>query len=275
GAEVPVDQIERWPAGRPARVRWLTVEGFAPFLAAAAAVDLDRFRMLENFHPEWGSGWSVEGIVDPRAVQLASESPLRPLPFGTQRYAVRFELLPSAQAVTPDFRVSSPGAEALVEGGGGGVTAVRARLPGALAGVSEVFGLTQVEPASGLPTAALARIAAWREEALAFERTPLFAEHLETSGRTAAALEWRAVDLAETGPVWGSEIEPGDLLQGGERIVVLFGDRGIEGRLDPEDLCFDFERGAKIRRIDEVYRERGGLELEWAAVARRSTDAAP
>lgn len=269
GVEVPPDEIARWPASRPARVRWLTVEGFAPYLSVAGAGDLERFRLLENFHPEWGSGWSVPGFVDPRNVQLPPDSPLRPLPFGTQRYAVRFELLPSAQAVTPDFRVSSAGAEQTLAARDGGATSVRAELPGPLGAVSAVFGLTQVDPDPGLPTDLSARLEAWQEAGLVFERSRLLARHLEASGRTAAELQWRTVDLAERGVSWGEEVQPGDLLQGGERIVVLFRDEGETGRLDPEDLCFDLERGAKIRRIDEVYREHGGLELDWAPVAPR------
>jgi len=274
GVEVPPAQIERWPADRPARVRWLTVEGFSPYLAVAGAGDLERFRLLENFHPEWGSGWSVPGIVDPRAVQLPPASPLRPLPFGTQRYAIRFELLPSAEAVTPDFRVSSPGADATFAGREEGATLVRSELPGPLAGVSAAFGLTEVAAAPGLPSEISTRLAAWQDAVLVFERARLLAEHLEAAGRAAPSLEWRTVDLDVRGPSWGGEVLPGDLLQGGERIVVLFLDQGEAGRLDPEDLCFDFERGAKIRRIDEVYRERGGFELDWAPVAPRSAAAA-
>lgn len=274
GVEVPPDEIARWPAGRPARVRWLTVEGFAPYLAVADAEDLERFRLLENFHPEWGSGWTVPGFVDPRNVQLPPDSPLRPLPFGTQRYAVRFELLPSAQAVTPDFRVSSAGAERTLAARVGGATSVGAELPGLLGAVSSVFGLTQVDPDPGLAPDLSARLEAWQDAGLVFERARLLARHLEASGRTAAELRWRTVDLAERGLAWGEEAQPGDLLQGGERIVVLFRDEGEAGRLDPEDLCFDFERGAKVRRIDEVYREHGGLELEWASIApRRSAGA--
>ncbi len=275
GAEVPAERLARWPADRPARVRWLTVEGFAPYLAVAAEADLGRFRLLESFHPEWGSGWSVPGVVDPRNVQLDAASPLRPLPFGTQRFALRFELLASEQAVTPETRVESgsaaDGLDAEVEPG----TRVAAELPGALARLSRAFGLTQIDLAPDASPDLEARVAAWHERGLAFERTRLLAEHLAAAGLEPRRLVWKSVDLAAGGPTWDGELRPGDLLQGGERIVALFRDAGEPGRLDPADLCFDFERGAKIRRLDQVYRDEGGFELEWASLAAAAASGAP
>ncbi len=270
GVPVPAGEIETWPPSRPARVRWFTVEGFAPYLAVADPAELERFRLVENFHPEWGPGWSVPGRVDPRAVQLEPDSPLRPLAFGSQRYAIRFELLAGGQAVTPELRVASPGADETLAAAAGGATLLVAELPGPLATVSRAFGLTQVATATDLSPELAKRIGDRHARLLLFDRTRLLADHLSAAGRTPSDLGWRAIDLEADDLDWDEEVGPGDLLQGGGRIVVLFRDEGEAGRLDPADLCFDFERGAKIRRIDEVFRERGGFELEWASLGRPS-----
>ena len=270
GVRVPDAEIEPWPTSRPARIRWLTVEGFAPFLAVRGAEDLERFRLVENFHPEWGPGWSAPGVVDPRAVQLEPGSPLRPLAFGSQRYAIRFELLAGEQSVTPELRVASAGADETLAADSDGAMTLAAELPEPLATLSRAFGLTQLAGASDLAPDLLARIGDLLARSLGFDRARLLADHLAAAGLSAADLDWREIDLEADELGWSGEVGPGDLLQGGGRIVVLFRDQGVTGRLDPADLCFDFERGAKIRRIDEIYRERGGFELEWAPLARRS-----
>jgi hypothetical protein len=266
GAPLPAASLRRWPAGgRPARVRWWTVEGFAPYLAVAADADLERFRLEESFHAEWGAAWSIDGVVDPRNVQLEPDSPLRPLGFGTQRYQVRIEVYADAEAITPQAKVESPAVEVAREDLS---TAVLAALPGPLARLSRAFGLTQIDAGPGLPEAARARIAAWHDAGLAFDRTPLLAEHLKAAGRDPSALAWQTIRLDPGAPAWApGAARAGDLLQAGGRIVALFRDEGTPGRLDPADLAFDFHRGAKVRRIDEVYRETGTLELEWAPLA--------
>ena len=60
-------------------------------------------------------------------------------------------------------------------------------------------------------------------------------------------------------------VAAGDLLQGGSRIVVLFRDQGEPGRLDRADLVFDYFKGARVRRLDDVFHEEGGLVLDWAS----------
>ena len=61
---------------------------------------------------------------------------------------------------------------------------------------------------------------------------------------------------------WGGEgMASGDLLRAGERLVVLYEDRGTFGVLDAADLCFDFFKGAAVRRLDEVFS--GDGLLEW------------
>lgn len=268
--QVPAERLRRWPeSGRRARVRWWTVEGFSPYLSVAAADDADRFRMVETFHPEWGSGWSIAGLVDPRNVQLDAASPLKPLPFGVQRWQVRVELFADRAAITPSARAASPGgADALADAGA--LTTVRATLPAPLARLSAVFGLTQIEPAPGAGAELRARLDEWRRRGLSFERSSVLREHVEAAGADPAALAWQAVDLSGAGtPRWRhAEDDPGvaagDLVQGGGRIVVLFRDEGEPGRLDRADLVFDFFKGAKIRRLDEVFHGSGELRVEWA-----------
>ena len=157
GREVPGDRLRRWPgSGRLARVRWWTVEGFAPYLQVATADDLERFRLPGNFHPDWGSGWSIDGVVDPRNALLEPGSPLRPLPFGTQRWQVRIEIYAQRTAITPDERLASPGGDELLAGSAL-PTALVAALPAPLARLSAVFGVTQVEAASGVAGGLAAR----------------------------------------------------------------------------------------------------------------------
>ncbi len=269
GMEVPAEQLRRWPERRVARVRWFTVEGFTPYFAPASPADLARFRMNENFQPAWGAGWSVDGRIDPRNVQLEPSSPLRPLTFGTQRYAVRIELFASAEALTPQQRVASAGAgEALA--GPERVTAIVAGLPAPLAGLSRRFGLTQLELAGEADPALAGAARELVGKGLVFERVEAFRAHLEAAGSSAADLDWRELDLAANELAWERDVAPGDLVQSGGRIVVLFRDEGLPGRLDGGDLCFDFDRGAKIYRLEQLFRARAGAAVEWAALPRRA-----
>lgn len=266
GRQIPPEAIRRWPDDANLKVRWFTVEGAPGYVEVATAADLDRFRLEENFHPAWGSGWSAPGVIDPRLVVRDPDSPLRPLVFGTQRYAVRIELYAEPGALTPKRRVASPSAEAMLADAGVGTQVVGA-LPPPLSRLSIAFGRPELEPSSALDAATGARLAALVDASLAFVRAPLLAGHLADNGVAATALAWQPIDLARERPSWGSAIGPGDLLQVGPRIVVIFRDEGEPGRLDPADLVFDLWQGLRIRRLDEIFRGEGGLELELATLA--------
>lgn len=269
GRDVPSERLRPWPeSGRLARVRWWTVEGFAPYLPVAGAADLERYRLTGTFHPEWGSGWSVDGVVDPKNVQLEAGSPLRPLPFGAQRWQVRIEIYGGREEITPRERLASPGGDETLAGGAA-ATELVAALPSPLERVSSVFGLTQADPEPGLAPEVAARLEDWLARGLVFERAALLRAHLEAAGSDPGALAWRSVDLDAAPPAWGGDgVAAGDLLQGGARIVVLFRDEGVPGRLDRADLAFDYFKGAKVRRLDDLFREEGGLMLDWAALPR-------
>lgn len=272
GREIAKESIRPWPTDRRALVRWLTVEGFAPYLAVASAADLERFRLVENFHPEWGTAWSIAGTVDPRLALLEAGSPLRPLPFGSQRYAARIELFDAEGALTPTARWSSPGAEvAMAEPGR--LPTVVAALPAPLAGISVAFGRTQLAPAADLPAELGARLSELVSRGLAFEGPTLLAAHLAAAGISADALEFRTVTLGAAGPRWGDEVSAGDLLRAGDRIVVLYRDVDGGGRLDPADLVFDTHRGLRLLAASAVF-ESDGVELRLDH-ARLAAGAAP
>jgi hypothetical protein len=267
GREVPSAAIRPWPADRRALVRWLTIEGFAPYLAVASAADLDRFRLNENFRPEWGTGWSIAGTVDPRLALLEAGSPLRPLPFGIQRYAVRVELFDAAGALAPTARWSSPGAEiALAEPAR--LPTVVAALPPPVAVVSAAFGRTQVDPQPGLSPELESRLSGLVARDFAFEEPALLAAHLAAAGVGADALEFETITLGAGGPRWDEQVGAGDLLRAGDRIVVLYRDADGGGHLDPGDLVFDLHRGLRVLAAAEVFEsETGELRLDHARIA--------
>jgi hypothetical protein len=145
GREIDAAAIRPWSGGRIARVRWFTLDPFAPYLEVGAAGDLDRLRLVETFRPEWGEGWSVERTIDPRVVPLDAALALRPLGFGAERYAVRVELFDDERALTPAARAQSPGTDAADEGGG---TRAAVALPAPLVALSLAFGKTEIAAAA-------------------------------------------------------------------------------------------------------------------------------
>jgi hypothetical protein len=95
---------------------------------------------------------------------------------------------------------------------------------------------------------------------------------IATTGQDPATLAWRDLDLTAD-PVWAEAgqtdtvvqaVQEGDLLQAGERIVVLYEDRGVPGVLEGEDFVIDLYRGASVRRLDEVFE--GSGVLSWASL---------
>jgi len=273
GREIPAASLRPWPEDRTARVRWLTVEGSAPYLAVREGADLDRFRLVETYHAEWGTNWSARGVVEPRLGRLDANTANGRAGFGTQRFAARVEIYPNQEALTPSERWSSAHPEALLDGSDLG-TSVVASLPSPLKAISGAFGRTRIELPGEVDGELRRRAEALTAEEIAYFGPALLARHLRESERAPEALEFRTVELGPDGPRWGVDVAPGDLIGVGDRQLVLWRDEGVEGHLDPADVAADAYRGLRLLRIDEVFLGEEGLRLDLAPVAERP-DRAP
>ena len=252
----------------PARVLWLTLEGAAAFRPLAAGEDLARFAFEEFSHPEWGTGWTAEGSLEARRDDaLELEGLTSGLEFGTQHFQVWVEILEQERDAFPQKRLKSAGSAELLADPAG-VAAVEVTLPLPLALPSRVFGLTQIEAPPEAPEAIYAALAERYSQGLLFSRALLLRDLLAGAGRTLESLDWERLDL-QAGEPWGQRVEAGDLLRVGGRWVVLFRDEGRTGFVDGGDLCFEYERGAVVRRLSAAFVEvddpEGG-DVEWAAL---------
>jgi hypothetical protein len=265
GERVPAERLRRWERQTTVRVLWFTVEGVIPYLSLQEGQDLSRFRFEGFFRPEWGSGWSVPGELEPaNDARLVREDRQGRLPFGTQRYQARIEIFRLEDDLVPRQRFESPGPAAVMADPAAFPTAV-VTLPGPAGPASAVFGLTGIEPPLGAGEELQATLLDWTRERLAFGRVSLLRAILDAAGFAFDQLEWRLADL-EAGPPWGGEgVATGDLLRVGERFVVLYQDRGQAGVLDREDLCFDYARGSVVRPLGHVFA--GGGDIEWVRLA--------
>lgn len=264
GRRVPDEALQLWDRRQVVKLFWFSVEGFTPYLDLDRPEQLDRFHFTEFFRPEWPATWSVEGRLTPRfsqaLVQEGAEEVARP--FGTQRYQVRIELFDDEEDVTPDERFISTGGNALPERAASFPT-VYSALAGPAGPASLAFGLTQVEPPPGAGTELRGRLAELTERRVAFARTPLLRDVLDAAGVSRRELAWDSVDLS-AGPSWGEgagAVEQGDLVRAGARVVVLYEDRGTPGVLDRGDLGFDYQQGAAVRALSEVFSGEGRVEL--------------
>ncbi|HKI85178.1 MAG TPA: hypothetical protein VKA53_00395, partial [Thermoanaerobaculia bacterium] len=181
----------------------------------------------------------------------------------TQRFAVRIELYTDPDSIAPHLRVSSPGAAAM-KTDPESVATVVASLPPPLAPVSRVFGLSDLAITGKTQQAALARIRDLQHSGKAFSPRLLLRAYAHAPGDDLDNLLWRDIDL-HSGPKWGpGGAGPGDLIRVGPRVVVLESDRGLTGRLDPSDLCFDFYRRPDVLPLSKVFS--GGGLVQWAKV---------
>lgn len=264
GEPVPAEALRPWDRAGVVKIFWFTVEGPSPYVRLEAPAQLDRFAFTEFFRPEWPSAWSIPGRLEPRfSESLEREAAeLEDRRFGTQRFQVRIEIFEHEDDPTPRRRFISAGGDALPEAVEAFPT-VYAALPGPAGPASLAFGLTELEPPASPGSELHARIAQLTRDRLAFSRVALVGEVIQAAGRSRSDLAWADVDLG-AGPPWGAgegAVGTGDLVRAGPRVVVLFRDRGIPGRLDREDLCFDYERGASVRPLSEVFSGEGLVEL--------------
>lgn len=269
GREIPQDAMRVWRRAVEPRILWFTVEGFRPFMEVRNPGELEEFRFEEFFRPDWPRTWVVPGNLQFRSERALKSVPLGDLPrFGTQRYHVRIEIFGPESEITPRLRLRSMQALELPDRADS-FTTVIAAAPGVLAAPTGVFGLTQIEPAPNALAPAADRLARWSREHVAFSRLTVLRDLLQRSGVSYDQLEWQSVDLA-AGPDWGNQgVEGGDLLRVGDRWVVVFYDEGQPGVLDREDLCLDFDKGARIQRLGDVFTGEG--LVDWAAVPEHSS----
>ena len=254
GRKVESERVMRWDLPSEVRNLWFTVEGISPFVQLDEGQNLDSLRFQELFHPEWSTRWQVDGVLDPRFDDAISAAIDDRVPFGTQRYQVWIEIFDPDMPLLPRERFKSQGAEELLRRPGEFPT-VRATLEAAPLATA-VFGLTQIEPPDEAGHRVLEQIAQRSREGLVFSRLYLLREILGSRG----AEKWRRLDL-QAGLPWAGGPHTGDLIQVGDRWVVLYRDAGEPEVLDVGDLCFDFEQGAAIRRLGDIFSGEG--EVEW------------
>lgn len=251
GRRVPPESLRPWNRRLRVRTLWFTVEAFPPY---AENGDL---AYREVFQGDWPLNWSVSGDIAPSVENYLpnQDSPSRGVRFGTQRYKVRIEVLGPESDILPRQSLESWGAERLPADAADFPTVV-AELAEPLASLSRVFGLPQREPMAADRDATLRRIADWQRQDLAFSRLTLLRSWIDEIGSPFADLAWREVDL-EGETAFEASGEP---LRVGERVVWLLEDRGLPRRLDREDLCLDFERGARVRLLSDVFTGDGLVE---------------
>lgn len=258
---VPAEALKLWDREQEVRVLWFTVEGSVPYLELDPGGTLERFRMTEFLRPDWPQAWSVPGRLEPaHDDSLARERARSSHPFGTQRFHVRIELFGRGSRLVPEERYASWAAPEVQERGRDFPAAI-ASLPGPLGPLSSLFGLTQVQPPPEPPPGMVSGIRRLTDARLAFSRLTALRSHLEAAGERIGDLEWQLVSL-DGEVTWGEGgAAPGDLVQVGDRWVILYRDQGRPGLLDREDLAFDFVDGAVVRPLGEVFVGGGEVEL--------------
>lgn len=253
--------VQPWDQPSFAQVLWFSVEGNVPFLPLSDDAKLERFGLQEFSRPEWGRAWAVAGSLETHgADQIEGFDAQRQ--FGTQRYQVWIEISKERNAIVPDQRLKSFGPEEVLTQDDSFPT-VKATLPGPAELPSSVFGLTQIEPPEAPDSELRGRIAELWEAEIAFSRLALLRDTLEERGLSYEELEWSLVDLSAGRSF--EDFQAGDLLRVGSRWVFLHADEGTPGVLDSQDLCLDFDAGAVVRPLAEVFQAaEGGGDVEWA-----------
>lgn len=263
GIQIPQDQLRPWRREGEPRILWFSVEGYRPYFDAGE-LPLAEFRFEEHLRPDWPRAWVVPGDLTPRAERLQQENGLGHLPrFGTQRFHVRVEFFDRQSQIVPRQRFRSTGAADLPSDEDQVATVVSI-LPNELEIASSYYGLSQIAIPPSAPSELVAQVVTLQKHKLAFAKLALLRDHLAAAGTTYPELDWRSVDLEE-GPVWGGRgVGPGDVLRVGERWVILASDEGRQGVLDTSDLCLDFDRGARIRAVGDVFT--GDGLIDWGSI---------
>ena len=252
GEAVPADRLRVWDRPQPVKVRWFTVEGQRPFTVLDAESQLDGFKFQEFLRHNWPMSWTIPGEIDAaHDNHLENDSAEKVQRFGTQRYHVRIELYRDDTALIPERVIRSWGVSDLKQQIAAFPT-VSLALPGVAGPASRVFGLTQLEPFPGAERNVLDGIAELADHHVAFSRLTVLRDQIRQTGKQLDALSWTSVELAGEAR-WGEHAAPGDLLRVGDRVVVLYDDRGMPGVVDYDDLCFDFVQGASVRALSDIF----------------------
>jgi hypothetical protein len=255
GREVPAGSLRRWDRRARARILWFTVEGFPAFAEFAGPDEELEYKTV--FQADWPLTWSVPGDLSPSVENVLPdhENIERRARFGTQRYAVRVETRGLGSEILPLQSLESWGAVSLSHEAfrfPGVVVTIR----GPLAELTRVFGLPQREPVGEARAAQNRLVTSWLREGVAFSRLTLVKAWLDSLGFAWEDLRWESADLEGSTP-WRMAGEP---LRAGERLVWMLEDRGREGILDYDDLCLDFQRGARVLTVREVFIGHGLVE---------------
>lgn len=268
GKEVPVESLRVWNRPQPIKVRWFTVEGPRPFVTLDLESGIEAFQPEEFLRSDWPLSWSVPGEIDAaHDSHLENVSAEKIQRFGTQRYHVRIEFYGSEEALIPERVIRSWGVSDLKSQIQSFPT-VRLLLPGPAGPASRVFGLTQLNPPPDASEQILNQITALAKDDLAFSSLTVIGAQIRQTGKSSSDLEWTSLDLAAAAR-WGEDVAPGDLLRVGNRIVVLYDDRGVPGVLDYPDLCFDYVQGASVSALSDVFFGSGSI-VEHASLTKAS-----
>ena len=246
---VDPERLRSWSGGLETRVLWFSVEAAKPFVEVERLSQLEELEFREFFLADWSRTWSVSGRWGGPSAGVTLPTGVEYLPFGTRRFNVRIEIFGPESEIRPRQRFQSWNGSELRAQVDHFPTVV-SRLPGTLGPPSAAFGLPQVEVVKGAAPELTQAVADWRRRKLAFSRLAVIKGAIDAAGAELDDLAWRSVEL-DGDTEWGSR---GALLRVGDRWVLTYEDRGeVAGRLDYDDLCFDFDKGAAIRRLGDIF----------------------
>lgn len=270
GESVATETLRMWDR-LPVKVRWFTIEGERPYVEVDGKDGILGFEMRELARSEWPLTWSIPGDINAANDDHLSISRVLPRQeFGLLRYHVRVELYDREDQLIPRQVVRSWGLKDL-KAEWKRFPMVALTLPGPLEPASRVFGTSQLEVLPGSPAELVQQVGELADEGVVFTRLSVLRDQIRGAGRTLESLRWSSIDLSGNTPFGSVEDPtpgnpaPGDLLRAGDRVVVLYEDRGQIGAVDYGDLCFDFARGAAVRALDEVFSGEG-QDLQWASL---------
>lgn len=257
GGALEPASLRAWNRLETARVLWFTIEGSPPYSEVSTREGLERVTYREIFQADWPQAWAVPGSVAPSVENFLPglESRRVSARFGTQRFHVRVEILPSATAMLPTKRLRSSGRLEL-ESDSEEVASVTATLAWPLESLSSAFGLPQIEPAPEAADAVVSELRQRMSSGLSFSRLGLLRRWLADTGVRWESLDWRPIEInGEAEWYWGSPV------RAGSKVTFLYEDRGAPGRIDSADLCLDFDKGATVRTLEEIFVGEGLIEL--------------